>query len=325
MSACRLSSLALSAAGPQVYVDALTDADLLFITSAMFPSLAQPTLGGVDVLERMIAFNKLLQAEVERGALGRSGAPWELNLRDVFRWCELTLRLQCGDGGSWPGVGVDTGPGTDSDGVAVRRGAASWNPERTVHTAYSCRFRTAADRALVSKRFEEVFSRPAVRGGVPRLVITPRAVIVGAACLKRTTATRGATLSTPAAVGTLPPVLHGHIEAMEHVALCVEMAWPCLLVGPASSGARQTCPWLCCAPVLSVRRGSRAGKTSCLRFLAAATGNTLREITLSSSADSTDLLGCFEQVCFAVPRGCAAARCPASHPLCLAGGREPSR
>ena len=39
-----------------------------------------------------------------------------------------------------------------------------------------------------------------------------------------------------------------------------------------------------------------AGKTSCLRFLAAVTGHALREITLSSSADSTDILGCFEQV-----------------------------
>ena len=27
---------------------------------------------------------------------GRQGAPWEFNLRDVFRWCELLTRRQCG-------------------------------------------------------------------------------------------------------------------------------------------------------------------------------------------------------------------------------------
>ena len=28
------------------------------------------------------------------GNWGRKGGPWELNLRDVFRWCDLLIKYQ---------------------------------------------------------------------------------------------------------------------------------------------------------------------------------------------------------------------------------------
>lgn len=28
------------------------------------------------------------------GHWGRKGGPWELNLRDVFRWCDLLIKYQ---------------------------------------------------------------------------------------------------------------------------------------------------------------------------------------------------------------------------------------
>jgi len=54
---------------------------------------------------------------------------------------------------------------------------------------------------------------------------------------------------------------------------CVEMNWPAILVG-----------------------ASAVGKTSLVRLLAKLTGNPLVEFLMTSSADSTELLGCFEQV-----------------------------
>ena len=38
----------------------------------------------------MIHFVRTLQHEVsQRRSFGARGAPWDFNLRDVFRWCEL--------------------------------------------------------------------------------------------------------------------------------------------------------------------------------------------------------------------------------------------
>lgn len=53
---------------------------------------------------------------------------------------------------------------------------------------------------------------------------------------------------------------------------CVAKGWMCILVGPPATG-----------------------KTSLVRLLAAMTGNPLREFSLSSATDTTELLGCFEQ------------------------------
>ena len=45
----------------------------------------------VVTLEKMLAFNTLVDSECLRGRLGRMGGPWEFNLRDVFRWAEWVV------------------------------------------------------------------------------------------------------------------------------------------------------------------------------------------------------------------------------------------
>jgi midasin len=63
----------------QVYIDALTASDLLFITSSLYPSFDP------DLLKKMIAFNsKVASLTADSGS-----SLWEFNLRDVLRWCEL--------------------------------------------------------------------------------------------------------------------------------------------------------------------------------------------------------------------------------------------
>ncbi len=72
----------------KVYVNKMSDADLLEILRAMYAGRI-----GEECLVRMIEFNERLNREVlvER-RWGGSGAPWEFNLRDMFRWCELVVR-----------------------------------------------------------------------------------------------------------------------------------------------------------------------------------------------------------------------------------------
>lgn len=68
----------------QVFVDALTDDDLKFIAASQFPQIDK------DVIGKMIEFNSRLAREAGV-SWGYSGAPWEMNLRDVSRWCEATI------------------------------------------------------------------------------------------------------------------------------------------------------------------------------------------------------------------------------------------
>ena len=70
----------------QVYIDSLTEADLEFIIRSLFPILPH------DLIYSMVKFNSRLVRETgELRLWGQKGAPWELNLRDLCRWCEAIV------------------------------------------------------------------------------------------------------------------------------------------------------------------------------------------------------------------------------------------
>jgi len=72
-----------------VYVDSLEDDDLSFIIATLHPEIDHATR------TKMIRFNMLMHHETMiANSFGRKGAPWEFNLRDVFRWCEFMKRNQ---------------------------------------------------------------------------------------------------------------------------------------------------------------------------------------------------------------------------------------
>lgn len=233
----------------KVYVDALGADDQLFIARAIFPSLAHlPPLNAAheSLLQAMIAFNDAVAHDTQCGRYGRSGGPWEFNLRDLFKWCEL---LTVDNVGNSSGVADDLGG-------AVRAAA---------DTVYFQRMRSPADREAIKARFVEVTGVPMEDDEFPILRIDGAAVRVGPAVLRD--------LGTePMCHATAPPVLHGLLQPVQHLATCVGNNWPVLLVGPPSSG-----------------------KTASVRLLASLCSRSVREISLTSSTDSTELLGCFEQ------------------------------
>jgi midasin len=61
-------------------------------------------------------------------------------------------------------------------------------------------------------------------------------------------------------------------QTLEVLSLCIEKAWPCILVGPSGSG-----------------------KTSMIRTLACIIGAPLQEFSMSGDTDATDILGGYEQ------------------------------
>ena len=170
-------------------------------------------------------------------AYGRAGAPWEFNLRDVFRWCKVIVYFQ----------------------------ETHWSPEKFVDMIYLQRLRNQTDRDQVAARFLSIFGVDVSVTKFPRFRSSPITIQIGKACLSRKK-TSNALLS---------PYPRGLGRQLEHIGVCVEMNWPCLLVGRSGSG-----------------------KSKAIRWLASATGNNLRELVLNSSTDATELLGCYEQIDF---------------------------
>jgi midasin len=239
----------------RVVVDSLNDTDLRVIATTVFPSLSS-----MDI-HRMIDFNAAIHdAAMVQRSFGREGAPWEFNLRDVFRWCTL---------------------------VETRQPRHDQNVDVFIPLLYLSRFRTAADRQHVCRQWAITFdkTRPFV-DTAPVLQVTPQYVQIGTAVLPRRHSyhhlhpqpqPQEPPLSLDAFDNAydleLPPLLNQYLKPMEHLMHCVLLKWPALLVGPSGSG-----------------------KTSMVRILASLTGHTLHELGLSTGTDATELLGCFEQV-----------------------------
>ncbi|XP_037836777.1 midasin isoform X2 [Kryptolebias marmoratus] len=182
----------------QVFVDQLTIKDMEYIVDSVFPSIDK------KIITKMVAFSSRLVREVcvER-QWGQKGSPWEFNLRDLFRWCQLMQNDQ-------------------SSGF--------FNPGQHVALVYADRMRTEADKAKVLLVFKEVFGEHyEPYCGSRNFQVTPLNVQVGFSVLHR---------SGGAPVALDPPlsITHQCLQPLESLMKCVEMGWMTILVGPTASG-----------------------------------------------------------------------------------------
>ncbi|XP_064196020.1 midasin isoform X1 [Anguilla rostrata] len=182
----------------QVYVDQLTCEDMEFIADSIFPAIDD------HIICKMVQFNNQLVEEVimER-RWGQKGGPWEFNLRDMFRWCQL--------------MQVDQSPGF-------------YNPGQHVGLVYADRMRTEADKAQVLAVFRKVFGEDfEPYTGSRQFHITPLNLQVGYSVLPRSG-------SPPVALDPPLSLTHQALRPLESLMKCVEMSWMAVLVGPTASG-----------------------------------------------------------------------------------------
>ncbi|XP_049611993.1 midasin isoform X4 [Syngnathus scovelli] len=182
----------------QVYVDQLTSKDMEFIGNSIFPAIDK------EIISKMVEFSDSLFQEVtvERH-WGQKGSPWEFNLRDIFRWCQLMLADQ-------------------STGF--------FNPGQHVALVYADKMRTEADKTQVLTVFRKVFGEDfEPYTGSRQFHITPLSLQVGFSVLQR---------SGGAPVSLDPPlsITHQALQPLESLMKCVEMNWMSILVGPTGSG-----------------------------------------------------------------------------------------
>ncbi|XP_041350636.1 midasin-like [Gigantopelta aegis] len=183
----------------QVYVEPLSRADLLFIAETMYPRIPS------DLLAKMVDFNMMMYDQTAvKFLLGRRGGPWEFNLRDLFRWCDLLLANQK---------------------------AEHLNPGDYVSLIYENRMRTTQDKKQVLDLYTSHFdSKYPVYCGSGFVHIGNNHVQAGHSFLPR------GQPEVKAARSRSLQILHQQLKPLESVMKCVEMKWMTILVGPQSSG-----------------------------------------------------------------------------------------
>ncbi|XP_010528473.1 PREDICTED: midasin [Tarenaya hassleriana] len=179
----------------KVYMDELVEDDYFFICSSLYQSIPQP------LLSKLISFNRRLHDDTMLSRkFGQSGSPWEFNLRDVIRSCQVVQ-------GAVNDVEIDS----------------------FLNVVYVQRMRTATDRKEVLSIYEDIFGRKPSINSYPRVQLNPSYLIVGNAAIKRN--------FTQSNISSeqlkILPEIRQNLEAVAH---CVRNQWLCVLVGPSSSG-----------------------------------------------------------------------------------------
>ncbi|RUS90708.1 hypothetical protein EGW08_001512, partial [Elysia chlorotica] len=186
----------------QVYVEPLGRADLIFISRTMYPDLPQ------EMLTAMVDFNSKLHEETMVKKLwGSKGSPWEFNLRDLFRWCDL---------------------------LQANQTPQTFNPGEYVGLVYKDRMRSAHDKAKVEELYSACMGRDWPLYQAPRRVFRGQAFVqAGHSFLARGKADHHPIHRR--SEGELL-LLHHCLEPLESLMKCVEMGWLATLVGPQSCG-----------------------------------------------------------------------------------------
>lgn len=181
----------------KVFVDPLTDSDLRAIVGSRFPSFEK------NLVDRLIDFNNTIHRDVvDKREYGAEGSPWEFNLRDVFRSCELIS-------------------------------ASLSSSESFARDLYFQRFRTQDDRNRVDETFKKYFNCSLKPLRPPEFRVTDSSICIGGTTLHRFQSV-GDKRDNP--LHSEPEFFLSQLLPMEAVARCVSLRWPCLLVGATGSG-----------------------------------------------------------------------------------------
>ena len=178
----------------KVYVDPLSHMDMLSIVQSKFAGVS------LEECDKLVLFNTKVQTEVSHLAgFGQKGAPWEFNLRDVFRLVSLL-------------------DGYSGDELSRLKSA--------VQDLYLKRFRCWNDREKLADLFSASFGVNIEHLNLPNIQATSDGTFVGSALLPKARYTRNHEES-PKFSRSTPFYLRGSMEALSR---CIENNWPALLV-----------------------------------------------------------------------------------------------
>ncbi|PVH31778.1 hypothetical protein PAHAL_9G230700 [Panicum hallii] len=181
----------------KVYVDELSEEDYLFICKSRYHPLISESF-----LRNLIRFNNRLHMDtMVHRKYGQQGSPWEFNLRDIIRSCEIVAG--CPD---------------------------TLNDDCFLNTVYLQRMRTVDDRHKVVELFEEVFEKKPSIHQSKMLYVNPHCLTVGNASIRRNNFQSYKMQNNQ--LNIFPGILNS-LEAAMH---CIHQGWLCILIGQNSSG-----------------------------------------------------------------------------------------
>jgi midasin len=165
----------------------------------------------------MVAFNEALaRAVVVDRSFGRSGSPWEFNLRDVLRWCQLAEHAA--------ERGLESFEAAAHDAAVVDAVASMFS------VVYMHRFRTPEDRQAAVALFAQHFPGTALSlHQQPHVRLSPDAAYIGHARLQRSTA-------RSSDCGLDCVLLRSQVPVLEAAAATLGQGWMLALVGPSAAG-----------------------------------------------------------------------------------------
>lgn len=187
----------------QVYIDTLTKEDLIYIVEAQYSSLSK------DILHRIVKFNCKVAHEVtEIQSWGHKGSPWEMNLRDIQRWCEAIIEDQ--------------------------NNAKDVSPGKFVDMLYVKRMRTAEDKEKMIRTYDEIFCPEYPRSDTtPQFNINDKEIVIGDVDLERKTERL---FKNRRLLETNLLVLRNQMPTLKSLAQSVKMNWLSIVVGPTATG-----------------------------------------------------------------------------------------
>lgn len=190
----------------QVYVDTLLAEDLLFITTSQYPLISQ------QILQNMIKMNSQILHETSDLLLwGHRGSPWELNLRDIQRWCDGITR--------------------DMESTSKLDPTDLLNPGKFAQLLYINRMRTAFDKERVKSIYQDFFCpQYPLSNEHPAFHITEDRIHVGNVTIARDSSGVYKTTNQDLLI------LRNQLPVLKSLIQCINMNWLAILVGPTSTG-----------------------------------------------------------------------------------------
>ena len=247
----------------RISLELLQPADLLVILQQLHPQLP------ASCLECMVASVGLLHEAVNlKHAFGRIGGPWEFNLRDISRWCDLITAA---------------GACSETHAVALSGHYAAM--------LFSHKMQSKADKRQCEALIEQCWSSHPLQDVFCSHLRCPQKVSV--ALTPDMVGIGRCELSRAAQIGSLPP--SGSSQASTDAASCgMQLA--------SSSSSVPALEWVATACKMSwmaiVVSPDVLKATHMVRALASVCSQPLVEIPMSNTSDISDLLGGFEQMDF---------------------------
>lgn len=326
----------------RVAVELLQPQDLRSIATALHPELSASLMAKMAGLLSAMQEASSTTGSSSSGSRAAAaqfavaGGPWEFNLRDLLRWCELVCMLvqqqqqhQAGStaaaaagGSSVDKMDVDnhqqqqqqpTLPGSSSSGPCMLPdGQLDAAAEHFAGVLFTQRLRTAADRLRVQALFQQVWGRPMAAASSLAVAPDPSSSSDGAAYVS----SRPGVIVTPYDLRVGLACIPRAAGAAAAAAVDSSSLPSVGSSGPAETTAVSTDSWsqelllpAWQAPLLesalcALSAGwmvllvgpGGSGKTSLARLAAQLVGVRLQELALTQGTDTSDLLGSFEQV-----------------------------